>query len=51
MVVEDALRSDGIKNDEGRMIRAVLDMQDTEVSDALYQSPICEDHLSHLSHH
>lgn len=32
LVVSEAERSEGIKTDEGRMINAVLDMQDTEVS-------------------
>jgi CBS domain containing-hemolysin-like protein len=33
MVVNDAERSEkGIRTDEGRMINAVLDLQDTEVS-------------------
>ena len=31
LVVNEAEKSDSILTDEGRMIKAVLDMQDTEV--------------------
>jgi CBS domain containing-hemolysin-like protein len=35
LVVSEAERSEGIRTDEGRMIKAVLDMQDTEVDSYL----------------
>lgn len=31
LVVDEAQRSEGIETGEGRMIKAILDMQDTEV--------------------
>ena len=51
LVVNEAEKSDSILTDEGRMIKAVLDMQDTEVNkphanqDILY----CITHLGQIS--